>query len=385
MKGFWKFLRYLFTFLLLLVVGLWVSGNGYMVKAIALTMGRGKMSVSIDDYRFFDNRLILTKQHQPWQEANTYNAKDIPLSLQEAHDKYESIAWLVVKNDQIIQEAYWDIGGKESVSNSFSMAKTIVSLCMFKAIEEGYIKSMDQAVGDFLEPFKEGDNALLTVGDLSRMSSGLSWDESYSSPWSVTTKAYFDKNLDELVLDLDVVETPGQSFKYLSGNTALLALVVQEATGMTLSDYCSQKFWQPMGASKDAMWMLDQKNGVEKAYCCFNSNARDFARWGKMSLHLGNWDGKQLLDSMYIEKAIRPAFDASPEYGYSFWLDDSFGTHVYFMRGILGQYIICIPEHDLVIVRLGHKRGKKTYGRPHPDDYYIWVREALQMYGTGKA
>lgn len=85
------------------------------------------------------------------------------------------------------------------------------------------------------------------------MSSGLSWDEKYYSPFSITTRAYFDDDLTKVMLKLKITSEPGKSMKYLSGNTQLLAMIIEKATGEYLSDYVSKYFWQPMGAENDAL------------------------------------------------------------------------------------------------------------------------------------
>ncbi|MEN8138094.1 MAG: serine hydrolase [Bacteroidota bacterium] len=380
MRRLYKILKWPLMVIVLITAGLYITGNEFIIKAVSLTYGRGQTGVEIDDYNYFDNRVVLSGPHQPWEESANINSLQMSNRLLEEHEKMESIAFLVIKNDEIILEKYWEGYGQKSLSNSFSMAKTIVTILMQKAIQEGYIKGLDQKVGDFIPHFNQGDNEKLTIGDLSRMSSGLNWEESYSSPFSITTKAYFGNDLEALINTLDVVEEPGKEYKYLSGNTQLLSMAVAKATGRTLSQYASEKLWIPMGASTDALWMLDKANGNEKAYCCFNSNARDFARFGKLWLNKGNWNGKQIIDTAFVNLSVKPVFNETQHYGYSWWLDNvSFDTEVFFMRGILGQYVIVIPEYDMIIVRLGHKRDGKDEGNPHPRDFYVYVEEILKL------
>ena len=177
---------------------------------------------------------------------------------------------------------------------------------------------------------------------------------------------------------------PGKKFEYLSGNTELLAFVLEKATGKKLSDYASEKLWKPMGASSNALWSLDHENGTEKAYCCINTNARDFARFGKLYLDSGRWNGKQLVNEQYVLNSIVPADLTNKEgnkidhYGYSWWLINYKGHQIFYARGILGQYVISIPDKNLVIVRLGHKRSKEKMGE-HPKDVYLYIDAALNM------
>ena len=377
MKQITKFLKWPLLIIVVIIGGLFITGNEYVVKAFSLTYAKGKTGVDIDNYKNFDNRIVLSGRHQPWYRSETTELK-MSERLEKENEEMGTVAFLVIQHDEIILEKYYEGYNTKSLSNSFSMAKTIVTILMQKAIQEEYIKSLDQKVGDFFPHFNKGDNAKLTVGDLSRMSSGLDWEEAYSSPFSTTARAYFGDDLKSQILDLNVVDKPNTSYKYLSGNTQLLAMIIAKATGRNISAYASEKLWKPMGASTDALWMLDKANGDEKAFCCFNSNARDFARFGKLWLHKGNWNGNQIIDSSFVELSVKPHFAETDYYGYSWWLENNaFGTEVFMMRGLLGQYVVVIPEYDLVIIRLGHKRDIIDEDRPHPRDFYVYVEEVL--------
>jgi CubicO group peptidase (beta-lactamase class C family) len=260
------------------------------------------------------------------------------------------------------------------------MAKSITVALLGKAIKDGYIKSLDQPVGDFLPKFKKKKQADLSVGDLASMSSGLNWDEDYYNPFSQTAKAYFGDDIRKEALSLKVVDEPGKSFKYLSGNTILLGMVIEKATGQELSTYLSDSFWKPLGMKEDAFWQLDsEESGMEKAYCCIASNARDFAKFGKLFKDNGKWNGEQLLDSEFVATATKQKFKDSPQYGYGFWLSDYDGKEIFCMRGILGQYVIVIPEDDLMIIRLGHKLIRREEGEKHAKDFFIYIDEAYKM------
>jgi CubicO group peptidase (beta-lactamase class C family) len=264
------------------------------------------------------------------------------------------------------------------------MAKTFVSVLVGIAIGEGKIKSVDQAVGDFLPEYKEGENAKLTVKHLLTMSSGIDFDEDYISPFAYPAKAYYGSDIRTLTMKYKLVETPGKVFKYLSGNTELLAFVLEKATGKSISEYASEKLWIPIGASKSAFWSLDHENGVEKAYCCFNSNARDFARIGALYMHHGNCNGKQIVPEEYVKNSILPAHLVDEEnkpndrYGYSWWMLDYKGMHIYYARGILGQYVVAIPDKNILMVRLGHKRSKEKV-KDHPKDLFVYIDAALNL------
>lgn len=373
-KGFFKGLLGL---VLLLVLLAYLTDYDYILKGVRVVYMTGHTTAYIDDFPHFENmELPPSTQPQPWPQHKEYNTVQPTEKLNTYNDQLGTIAFLIIKNDSIWHENYAPEYGVESQTNSFSMAKSIITAMLGKAIKEGHIKSLDQPIGDFFEQYA---SAKTTVGDLSSMASGLDWTEHYTSPFSITARTYYDDDLAETMLGLDIVETPGQQFKYLSGSTQLLGMLIEKATGMKMADYAAQSFWQPMGFEKEALWQVDDKdNKLAKAYCCISSNARDFARFGKLFKDHGKWNGKQVLDSNFVATSIKPRFKDSPEYGYGFWLSNHLEKEIFVMRGILGQYVITIPEDDLIIVRLGHQRGNND-GRPFSTDFYTYVEETYTM------
>lgn len=380
MKFLKKFLIWFTVVLASIIIIMYIFDVDYLLRAVRTIYFKGYTTAFLEDYKDFPNREIKKGTAQPWAIAKDYNAVPVTPELAKTHKELQTVAYLIIKNDSIWHESYFDGYGKDSKSNSFSMAKSIVSASLGKAIMDGKIKSLDQKVSDFF-PEMQGKYAKdVTVGDLSSMASGLNWDEHYYSPFSIVTRAYFDSDLKKVILGLKVTEQPGKKFVYLSGATELLAMVIEKATGEYLSDYVSKNFWQPMGAENDALWQLDHEpDGIEKAFCCIASNARDFARFGKLYKQHGKWNGKQILDSTFVAKSITPRFADAPEYGYGWWLHTYLGKKMYYMRGHLGQFVIVVPEDNLIIVRLGHLKGLQTETDPHSNDFYVYVGEAYKM------
>lgn len=378
MKFLKKFLFWIFAPLSGIVLLMYVFDVDYLLKAVRVTYLNGYNTAFLDDYQYFDNRIIENGAVQPWNIHKDYNKIPETPKLLETHSELKTTAFLIIKNDSIWHESYFDGYGKNSHTNSFSMAKSYVSASLGKAIMEGKIKGLDQPVSDFFPEFSEGLASKMTIGDLASMASGLNWDEKYYSPFSVVTRAYFDEDLKKVILNLKTTEQPGQKFKYSSGDTQLLAMIVEKATGETLSDYISKHFWKPLGCENQAFWQVDNPEGIEKAYCCIAANARDFARLGKLYKQKGNWNGKQILDTAFVELSVHPRFEEAP-YGYGFWLSDYLGKNIFYMRGHLGQFVIVIPQDDLIIVRLGHLKGLQTETDPHSNDLYVYIDEAYQM------
>ncbi len=339
----------------------------------------------IEDYKIFHNRVVEAGTYIPWENDSAYNTMTIDRSTMDKIESYEPVALLVIQDQKILYEQYWEGYSDSSLSNSFSAAKSIVGLLIGAAIDDGSIKSVDQKVADFLPSFKEGGKEQVTIKDLLTMSSGLGWDEEYASLFSPTTAAYYTNDIRKLVNDLEMAEEPGHRYYYRSIDSEVLAMVVQAATGKTISEYASEKFWKNMGARYDALWCLDHENGMEKAYCCFNSNARDFARWGQLMLNNGKWGSEQLISEAYMAETVTPANYLTDDdglhvdyYGYQWWIINYKGYKIPYMRGILGQYVFVIHEKNAVVVRLGHKRSDELIG-PNRKDMYAYLDAAFQI------
>ncbi|MHA4846205.1 serine hydrolase domain-containing protein [Flavitalea antarctica] len=357
-----KFLRRLAIMLLSLIalisVFALVSGKTYLFRAVAYNFA------DIDDYKIFSNNTVSAGIPQPLAVSADLNKTPVPVTLDSLLRELETVSFLVIKDNQVIIERYWDGYNDSSWSNSFSMAKSITSLLIGTAIKDGLIGSVNDPVGKYLPEFNEGRRKELKIVDLLTMSSGSNWDESYANPLSVTTEIYYGSHANETAAGVDIIKTPGTEHNYKSGDTQLLAMIVEKVTGKSLSSYASDKLWKPLGAAHPALWSADKDGGNEKAYCCFNSNARDFARLGLLMLDSGRWNGNEIITRDYFEASVKPCMipdekgDPCNYYGYQWWIYPD-EEKIFYARGILGQYIIVIPSRQVVMVRLGKKRSAK--------------------------
>jgi len=385
MKFLKKLLKFLIIFFGLTIAILYITDTDYLIKAVRTIYAKGHKTAFLEDYREFDNQVIENETPLPWPNHINYNSFKETEKLTKTNNELGTVAYVIIKNDSIWFENYYGGFTEDSKSNSFSMAKSYVSGLMGKAIMEGKIKGLDQPVSDYFEEFSEGLAAKMTVGDLSTMSSGTNWDEAYYSPLSITTRAYFDDDLEKVMLGLKVVDEPGKSFKYASGDTQMLAMVIEKATGEKLYDYLTESFWRPLGCENATLWQLDsEEHDLVKAYCCIASNAKDFARFGKLYKDHGKWNGKQLLDSTFVAKSITPRFKESPEYGYGWWLKEHIDKNFFMMRGHLGQYVVVQPEDNIIIVRLGHLKAPDTPVGDWSEDLGIYIEEAYKMLENDK-
>ncbi len=338
MKLLWKIAKAILVMACLIVLALYFTGNDYVFRGFQLTYLKGQKTANIDDYPDFDNNIIMAAAPRVWQEHPQYNQISLTDTLQKELDDYQTAAFIVIKNNQLLSENYYNGYAQNSLTNSFSMAKSITTMLLGKAIEQGYIKGLDQKITDFLPEYKNDPyGKLCTIGDLSAMTSGYDWDEDYYFPINPTAKAYYGTEIEQQMLSRKFVRRPGGAFTYQSGDTQLLGIILKRAlNGKSLSTYMQEEFWQPMGMELDAQWSKDQADGMEKTYCCFNSNARDFAKLGQLLLNKGHWYGKQILSPKFVETMITPNAKAFPNskdhvYGYSIWTDSQYKTPFYAM------------------------------------------------------
>jgi CubicO group peptidase (beta-lactamase class C family) len=354
----------------------------YLSELVGTVYKMQRTNADITDYKYFENiTLSKSTSPQPWPIHKDYNNLPETENLKKIHAELGTVAYLIIKNDSIWHEKYYQGYKKDSYSNSFSMAKSIVSATMGKAIQNGYFESIDDKVSSYVNGYSDGLAEKLTIGDLSSMASGLDWNESYTDVFGVTARSYISSELNELIKSRAIVEEPGKSFKYYSASTQLLSMVIEEATQNKISTLVQDWFLEPLGFENNSLWQIDgKKNNTVKAYCCFNSNARDFARFGKLYKDFGKWNGVQILDSSFVAKSIKPRFKKSPEYGYGFWLGKINENDFFAMRGILGQYVIVVPEKNIIVVRLGKKNLEKNNDRPK--DFDVYLTEALKMFDS---
>lgn len=336
------------------------TGRYYIYKGIAYTYLRGHIRPTIYDLDVFNNRKVVAGEPQPWNDHPNLGKHTLNNEERDLLENLNTASFLVLHDDTVIFEEYWDKHTSNTLSNSFSMAKSVVSLLIGVAHEEGFIKSLDEPVANYLPEF-EDEKKNITIRHVLTMSTGLSWSESYISPFCDVAELYYDTDDRDLACNRRTIEEePGKTFRYKSGDTQVLMYILLEATGKNISEYAAEKLWLPMGAESEAWWSLaGDENSTEKAFCCLYATSRDFLRLGKLINNKGNWKGKQLVPSWYVEEfcSLAPLVKDNGKknnvYGYQYWIYTGLPYQVTYFRGMSGQYIISIPSKDLVIVRTG--------------------------------
>jgi hypothetical protein len=268
------------------------------------------------------------------------------------------------------------------------MAKTITTLQVQMAVQQGYISSFDAPLTERISEYaKDRRGSKATISQLSSMKSGHDWTENYYLPFNVTTNLYFGKDAQALVLHQGFEREPGSAYEYSSGSTQLLGVFLKRALqakepDLSISTHLSRSLWTALGMGSDAIYTLDREaseGGMERTYCCIFATAQDFAKFGQLLLQDGQWAGKPLLDKEFVQRIRKP--DLEPFYGHSLWVDWDYKHPFYSMQGHQGQYVIVVPSQDLVIVRTGQTRNKKDKG-PNgkiPAEVYRFVDQAVAL------
>ncbi len=283
----------------------------------------------------------------------------VEMTFDDYLEKNETLAFMIIRNDTIQCEKYFDGYKASSIVPSFSMAKSFTSILIGCAIDDGLIQSVDEPMINYLPELKDHGMEKVTIQHLLQMTSGIDFRENYMSPFADVARFYYGRNLRRYIGQMHQLTEPGIDFEYLSGNTELLGLILERALKTkTVTDYFQEKIWTPLGMEYDASWSIDKKkNGLEKTFCCVNARARDYAKIGRLYLNEGNWNGKQIVSESWVKKSTHADHDAggAPYYQYQWWIPSK---KEFMAVGFLGQYIYVNPEKNLIIVRLGKKKGE---------------------------
>jgi CubicO group peptidase (beta-lactamase class C family) len=367
----------------------------------------------INDYKKFPQKEI-TKKGEPFQyqegpdslyrkiselkiSGEKFGTKGLSDYLSE---ETKTVAFIVIKNDSILFEEYYEGFDESSIVTSFSVVKSYVSAMVGIALEDGFIESVEDPITKYIPELMESDSRYhdIKIRHALNMRTGLKFDEStYTNPFSEIAKLYYGTDHLKLLLETEIEKAAGLSHEYQSINTQILAIVLERATGQQLASYFEEKIWQPLGMEYDASWNVDsKKNQTPKGFCCLNARARDFAKLGRLYLKNGNWEGNQIISQDWIDRSVKPNFENGC-YQYQWYseksslldengsiahfadslaaagqIENDFQKAVassrnkgqyyvnecgpaYMAVGILGQYIYVDPDKELVMVRFGKK------------------------------
>jgi len=297
-----------------------------------------------------------------------YKGKDI--DFESFLKATETVGFMLIRRDTILYEKYFEGYTDSTDVPSFSVAKSFVSALMGIAIAEGKVKSVQEPICNYFPELPREKFGSITIEHVLNMRSGIRFNESYINPFGDVAKYYYGTNLKKYIKHLKVSGKPDEQFEYISLNTQILGFIIERATGTSLEKYLEEKIWLPLGMEYPASWSIDSKrNKSVKAFCCLNAKMRDFAKFGRLYLNQGNWQGKQLVPKDWVAMSAHSDPKNSYQYSYQWWQNPEVGD--FMAEGILGQYIYVNPAQQIVIVRLG-----KDYNFDYWGELFLAVAKA---------
>jgi CubicO group peptidase (beta-lactamase class C family) len=332
---------------------------------------------SVVDYLLFPNRTLPASAH-PFHFARTLEDRSVAdtfggleyLPGKKIQDldaflrRTATTSFLVIQNDAILYEGYFNGYQADSIVTSFSMAKSFASTLVGLAIEDGLIGSVSDPITKYLPELARRDPrfSAITIRDLLVMASGIRYEE--SQPRFDNRVTYYDPDLRRAALDkTEIMEAPGRHWLYNNYHPQLLGMILERGAGKTVTDYLQQKLWTPLGMEYAGSWSISSDlNGLEKMESGINARAIDFAKFGRLFLNGGKWEGKQIVPESWIEQATQPGsqaagfFEDNPNfyYKYLWWgIRRSGGKSDFYALGNKGQFVYVSPQKKLIIVRNG--------------------------------
>ncbi len=304
-------------------------------------------------------------------------------SLEEFLESTGTTAFIVIKDDSILYERYFNGYSRDSINTSFSVAKSFASALIGIAIDEGHVDGVDDPIVKYLPELKGRGLDSITIRNLLMMASGLRYDETslpadIDFPWGADVATYYSLDLRKTALAVKREEEPGRHFRYNNYHPLLLGLILERTTGMPVARYLEEKIWKPLDMEFAASWSVDsEESGFEKMESGINARAIDFAKFGRLFLRSGDWDGERIVSERWVLDSVTRDLTTPPDY-YSlpgWWtgplgsdkayykymwygFDRGDGDYDFFASGHLGQYIYVSPSNSLLIVRNGKRDGE---------------------------
>ncbi|MDB5119625.1 MAG: CubicO group peptidase beta-lactamase class family [Sphingobacteriales bacterium] len=297
------------------------------------------------------------------------------VNLDEFVKLHRTLSFLIIRNDSILYQYYAKDLSPETRVSSFSISKAYVAMLIGIAIHDGLIKGIDQPIIDFIPEWKDRKGyQLITIKNLLRHTSGLKFTTSMVNLLSDQSQFYYMDGLRKRILNAQIAESPGLHFNYQSENTSLLGLILERVTGKSLSACLEEKIWKPIGTEAPAYWSTDSDDStaIEKSFCCLNARTVDFAKFARLLLKSGNWQGEQIVPAHWIKEATTGTSEdgGKTTYGYGMGLGPkAYGS--FFPVGLYGQFLYVYPKQNIILVRFGNSTV------PYIPDY--WKEVMLQI------
>lgn len=276
-----------------------------------------------------------------WETATPESQGMCPDNINEAmdyafQDGNFTGAVIVIRNGYIVAERYADDRMATDLVTSWSVAKSFTSALIGKALDEGLISSLDQQVSEFIPAWKDTDKEVITLRQLMTVKTALELLDGGDF--------YGEEDQLQVSIDRNLIGQPGeQLYTYSNSDVMLAGEVVRSSTSMTPKTYLDQKIGSVIRFSGE--WWQDTKGHI-LTYCCLDSTARDFGRFGLLFARNGEWEGQEILSDNWITESTAPAL--SGQYGFYWWPAPNTG---FTALGVQGQIVAVYPAEDLVIMR----------------------------------
>ncbi len=282
-------------------------------------------------------------------------------SVEEFLRKTGTTSFMVVRNDTILYENYFNGYLMDKPAIVFSVTKSIVTSLLAQAIADGHIEDLSVPAYEYIPELKVEGKQDITLEHLVHMTSGLDFED--EEDLVRLTQAYWSKDVNGFAKKVKLEHEPGTHFAYKSVDTQLLSICIAEATGVKLSDYLQEKIWSPLGMEYDAYFTLDRPDGAERAFGGLAMCTRDLAKVARLFLNEGYWGKEQLIPQSYVQELGKREVAREGWWGYKFgwWMDSYIDRNLneirdYYAAGYRGQYIHVNPDNNLIIIRQGKKR-----------------------------
>jgi len=280
----------------------------------------------------------------------TYQYKGKTYTLEDYINKFNVAGLMVVRRGNILYEKYSFGNNKDSKWISFSVTKSVTSMLLGAAIQDGFIKSIKDPITKYLPELSGSNYDKISIRHILQMSSGIEWNEDYDDPYSDVNLAagLNSSDLYKYLSKLKKISKPGKKFNYNTAESNLIGGIVRSAVGTNLSSYLENKIWKPFGMESDAHWALDTKFFDELGGCCIYATLKDYIRVGIFALNQGKLkNGTEVLPKKWIKNSIK-ASKGNRYYGYQWWLSGP-PYKSYYAQGIFGQMIWIDPPTQTVI------------------------------------
>lgn len=342
---------------IILFFSLKVSPYGYLIKGIKGAYFDGHTSAHIYDRKHFSQREIPSLNPQPFEYAE--EKWSLNTQTREALEGFDTRGLVVLKDHKVVLEEYWEDHNAQTISNSFSVAKSIITLLVQIAIQDGYIGSWDEPITQYIPEYKIPEGVSIpTLRHFSTMTAGMQIKEDYKNPFSKTAKLYYHDDVAEVVLSTPPGKfEAGTEWEYQSACTQMLGIALTRAVSESISSYANRELFTKLGFETDATWHLDHEGGIELAFSSLNAATLDLAKIGQFALNHGRVGEFEVVDSTFLTMAVQGF--KSPRHGHGYWIYPETQGKIYGSRGMLGQIIMVVPEHNLVVARTGQTSGPK--------------------------